>query len=172
MRNFNKTLYQILTKFSISPSDVGLLNSKVEFIRRLDYLIRNNKKEKTKTTFETQEVHDRLESEINQQHSGKDESQKEHILSEKLDEIRKHKKNHFWMNTGTMKLSTIHSFKGWEIHTLFLIIENEDESNAFGTSELIYTGLTRARVNLFILNLGNEKYDGFFKSYIENCYNI
>ena len=28
------------------------------------------------------------------------------------------------MNSGTTKLSTIHSFKGWEIHTLFLIIDN------------------------------------------------
>ena len=29
----------------------------------------------------------------------------------------------FWNNRGLVKFSTIHSFKGWEVDTLFLIIE-------------------------------------------------
>lgn len=31
---------------------------------------------------------------------------------------------------------------------------------------LIYTALTRAKCNIFILNLGNKKYDEFFKKNI------
>lgn len=73
------------------------------------------------------------------------------------------------MKTGTVKLSTIHSFKGWEIDTLFLLIEKEDEKE-FANAELIYTGLTRARRNLVIFNLGNRKYDKFFKSEIDTKY--
>ena len=38
-----------------------------------------------------------------------------------LDKIRKNKKLHFWMNSGVTKFSTVHSYKGWEIKTLFLI---------------------------------------------------
>ncbi len=72
------------------------------------------------------------------------------------------------MKTGTVKLSTVHSFKGWEIDTLFLLIENEENENEFTNAELIYTGLTRARRNLVIFNLGNIKYDEFFKNEIVN----
>ena len=68
------------------------------------------------------------------------------------------------MNSGTTKLSTIHSFKGWEIPTLFLIVESEsDEEHEFTTDELIYTAITRCRQNLIIINIGNHRYDNFFK---------
>src|ERR1051326_3776096 len=145
-------MLEVIKKYSITPSNIGLLNSKVEYIRGLDNLLRQKTKEKTKTTFETQEVYDHLKKEVKENNTDKDERQLEKILAEKLEDIRKHKKNHFWMNTGTMKLSTIHSFKGWEIHSLFLLIESEDGQNEFGTNELIYTGLTRARINLFVFN--------------------
>jgi hypothetical protein len=59
-----------------------------------------------------------------------------------------------------LKLSTIHSFKGWEANTLFLILEPRYESGEFKLSfdELIYTGLTRSKLNLIILNYGNGDY--------------
>jgi ATP-dependent exoDNAse (exonuclease V) alpha subunit len=71
------------------------------------------------------------------------------------------------MNSGTTKLSTIHSFKGWEITTLILIIENENlDQQKFTTDELIYTAITRCRQNLIIINTGNKRYDQFFKEVI------
>jgi superfamily I DNA/RNA helicase len=76
--------------------------------------------------------------------------------------IRDHKKLHFWMNSGTIKVSTINSFKGWESEVVFLIIEPKyDMTTAFNLSfdELLYTGLTRSRNNLVIINYGNEEYD-------------
>lgn len=82
-------------------------------------------------------------------------------LSNNLKIIRNNKKIHFFMNSGTIKLSTIHSFKGWESELLFLIIEPKnnlysDYENSF--DEIIYTGLTRCRSNLVIINYGNEYY--------------
>lgn len=65
----------------------------------------------------------------------------------------RNKKLHFEMNRGTIKFSTIHSFKGLECSCVFLII-NESSSN----DELLYTGLTRCRNNLVIVNLGNHEY--------------
>jgi hypothetical protein len=63
------------------------------------------------------------------------------------------------MNSAGVKLSAINSFKGWEINTLFLIIDGESN---FETSEKIYTALTRCRSRLFILNINHADYDTFF----------
>jgi superfamily I DNA/RNA helicase len=71
--------------------------------------------------------------------------------------IRDNKKLHFWMNSGTVKISTIHSFKGWESEVIFLIIEPNYNEESF--DELLYTGITRARRNLVIINFGNQEYD-------------
>lgn len=67
------------------------------------------------------------------------------------------------MNPGFIKLSTIHSFKGWEIKNLFLIIE-KDEDDSFISPELVYTALTRCQFNLFVINIGNDLYNNFFDS--------
>lgn len=82
-----------------------------------------------------------------------------------LEKIRKNKKWNFWMNTGNIKFSTIHSFKGWEVDSLFLIIEREFDDNNFTTDELIYTAITRCRRNLFILDLDQSRYLEFFNSF-------
>lgn len=75
--------------------------------------------------------------------------------------IRENKKLHFWMNSGTIKISTINSFKGWESEVVFLILEKKyDTSTDFNLSfdELLYTGITRTRGNLVVINFGNEEY--------------
>lgn len=84
--------------------------------------------------------------------------------------IRDNKKIHFWMNSGTIKVSTINSFKGWESEVVFLILEPKfDVATDFNLSfdELLYTGLTRCRRNLVIINYGNEEYDKKIRPIIE-----
>lgn len=76
--------------------------------------------------------------------------------------IRDNKKLHFWMNSGTIKVSTINSFKGWESEVVFLIIEPKYEkvtSFNMAFDELLYTGLTRCIRNLIVVNFGNAEYD-------------
>lgn len=60
------------------------------------------------------------------------------------------------MNSGTVKVSTIHSFKGWESETVFLILENFNFQMTF--DEILYTGITRTRANLILINYGNKEY--------------
>ena len=87
---------------------------------------------------------------------------KQEVYSDNYKNIRDNKKLHFWMNSGTLKISTINSFKGWESEVVFLIVEPKYESsNSFNLSfdELLYTGLTRCRRNLVIINFGNKEYD-------------
>jgi Viral (Superfamily 1) RNA helicase. len=80
--------------------------------------------------------------------------------------IQKNKKIHFWMNTGSIKISTIHSFKGWESEVVFLILEQKsDLSTSF--DELVYTGITRSKRNLIIVNYGNKEYHDAIQPLVE-----
>lgn len=152
-QNLYDVVFDVLKRNEIHSSDAGILCSKVELLRELDYLIRTKKKEKTATTFESQEEFEKIKGNV-----------------KAIEKLRRTKKNHFWMKTGTLKLSTTHSFKGWEINTLFLFIEKEEDDKEFTNAELVYTALTRAKRNLIVFNLGNPKYDNFFKSEIQNCF--
>ena len=82
------------------------------------------------------------------------------------DRLEKVEKNRFTMVTRHLKLSTIQSFKGWEAQTVICIIQNDafSDDNIITSPELIYTGITRAKENLFVINIGNNEYDDFFKT--------
>lgn len=83
------------------------------------------------------------------------------------EDIRKQKKLYFEMNNGSLKLSTIHSFKGWESRVVFLLLDKKYENqNAF--AELVYTGLSRTKENLVIINLGNFDYGSEFKEILSD----
>lgn len=86
---------------------------------------------------------------------------KSKIEHDTFDNIRRNKKMNFIMDCGMLKISTIHSFKGWESRAVFLIIENG--LNPTDSDELIYTGITRATERLSIINFGNEGYDRVLK---------
>lgn len=83
--------------------------------------------------------------------------------------IRKNKKMNFWMNCGMVKVSTIHSFKGWESQAIFLIVENNTSKEEF--NELLYTGITRARENLVVINFGNTAYHKILKPLFDKVNN-
>lgn len=87
---------------------------------------------------------------------------KSEVYNDNYKDIRNNKKLHFWMNSGKIKISTINSFKGWESEVVFLIIEPTIFENTYFNhtfDELLYTGITRARKNLVIINFGNREYD-------------
>ena len=69
---------------------------------------------------------------------------------ENIERVRRAKKNHFYANSGLIKLSTIHSFKGLESKTVFYIMSEEDDP------EVVYTSLTRSSENLVIFDIGNK----------------
>ena len=87
---------------------------------------------------------------------------KSEVYNDNYSSIRDNKKIHFWMNCGKLKISTINSFKGWESEVVFLIIEPTSIENQYFNQtfdELLYTGITRARKNLIVINFGNSVYD-------------
>ncbi len=93
------------------------------------------------------------------------------VYADNYKNIRDNKKLHFWMNSGTIKISTINSFKGWESEVVFLILEPRyDTTTPFNMSfdELLYTGLTRCKKNLVIINFGNAEYDSKIRPLINS----
>lgn len=143
-----KIISDIKEKLKIN-NNFCILWPEKEKLREIDYYYREKFKLKTTTTFETKEIFNI-------------------IKNNKLDveKIEKNKKYNFNNNSKLTKISTIQSFKWLETDNVFLIIEKDNQNlKDIQTEELIYTWLTRAKENLIIINIENEKYDKFFKKY-------
>lgn len=141
---------------SIQPQDICILGHSNNLLRDLDYKIRKETNQKTYTTFETHEMLEYFKKKY---------PNDPHAIQCAVKEVQRNKRFNFWMNAGGMKLSTIHSFKGWEINTLFLII---DGNSKFESDEVIYTAITRCRNRLYLINIHDKKYDDFFRSELIN----
>lgn len=136
-------IYKNIKDENLHSNDVTILCSKISTMREIDYIVRNKFNEKTLTTFETKEMLESPHSKV-------------------TDSIRKIKKIGFNLNSGLLKLSTIHSFKGYESPTVFLIIDEKDHD------EMIYVGITRAKFNIMIFLYKESKYQAFFSAAIGN----
>ncbi len=71
----------------------------------------------------------------------------------------RHKKA-FWMGDSRLKMSTIHSFKGWEVFSVIVYVPEQSRFNTEVLDALMYTAITRTRENLIILN-SNTRYRKF-----------
>ncbi len=169
--NINSTnivnyIFETIYNNNIHSNDIGILGPEIDYLREVDLNIRKLKKEKTRTMFETHEIYEYLKNKYIEKGMKGDNLNKS--LKEEVERVRRSKKFNFWMNPGTIKISTIHSFKGWEIDTLFLIITEKIEEKYIFLEELIYTALTRAKRNLCIINFNNTNIHVFFKNNINN----
>lgn len=66
-----------------------------------------------------------------------------------------HKKA-FWMGDSRLKISTIHSFKGWELLNIVLYIPKRAPESNKKLDAIVYTAITRTRENLIVLNSNNR----------------
>ena len=151
---------EVQKKYSVHDDDICILSHMVSNVRPIEKKFRDNGFN-TITTFETEEEYNYILNNIA-------------IKSQKmeLENLRRIAKYNFWMESGKIKLATIHSYKGWSASTEILIIgENADakkdfEEDTFLNEETVYTGITRAVRHLIIINIGNQKYDGFFREHV------
>lgn len=75
---------------------------------------------------------------------------------------KRHKKS-FWMGDGRLKISTIHSFKGWEVLNVIIYIPEMHTENSSSMDSIVYTALTRTRENVIVLN-ANDRYKNYGKT--------
>ncbi len=77
------------------------------------------------------------------------------------DEAKYHPhKKAFWMGDSRLKMSTIHSFKGWELLNIVLFIPKKAPESNKRLDAIVYTAITRTRENLIVLN-AHRRYDQF-----------
>ncbi len=84
---------------------------------------------------------------------------------------RQIKKRYFRINTPHLKMSTFHSFKGWEARNVIIVIPEDQKSiEVMKKFDLmIYSSLTRTQENLFIINQ-SFKYQQFGAENFENTF--
>jgi hypothetical protein len=83
-----------------------------------------------------------------------------HVFEEDSETRYHPHKKAFWMGDGRLKMSTIHSFKGWELLNIVLFIPEKAPETNKRLDALVYTALTRTRENVIILN-ANKRYNNF-----------
>lgn len=83
-----------------------------------------------------------------------------HVFEENTEARYHPHKKAFWMGDSRLKMSTIHSFKGWELLNIVLFIPEKAPENNKKLDAIVYTALTRTRENLIILN-ANKRYENF-----------
>ncbi len=162
-----KYVIGIINTYELNSRDVVVMAESINILRELAYHYRIMTNEKVMINFETKQQYDEVRKKTSPMYIKKD-----------LDDIRRAAKTHFTTFCDEIKMSTIQSFKGWESDSVILFLQPRNDKhydqNIFGIEErenkpaLIYTALTRAKCNLFIINLGNEKYETFFKNKIKN----
>ena len=141
----------IINDYELNVADTVVLASSIQFLRGIEEEYVKQTGLKTMITFETESQFQEVWC-----HS-------KYIKSD-LEDIRRVAKVHFSTNCEEIKMSTIHSFKGWESKNVILFLQPDNVIDKNENSDaLIYTAMTRARCNLFIISLGNEKYDEFFR---------
>lgn len=138
----------------IHPNDITIVSSKEDLLREVDFAIRTGTphQERTITSFASKEDIERVRG-------------KRLGRAEEKNELRKlsaSRKQGFNLNSGVMKLSTLHSFKGFESPTVFVLVNDLDGP------ELVYTGLTRAKENIVVLLPSGSRYFDFFAQYLES----
>lgn len=147
---------EIISTNSLALKDTVILSQTNSIIRNVEKAYRTRTAQKPMTTCETQEYYDYLKKSNSP------------YFDDEIRRIRNNKKTHFTMMTNEIKMSSIYSYKGWEAENVILLIQPENDSiNADGEermamAELVYTALTRARSNLFIVNIGNNSFHMFF----------
>lgn len=73
-------------------------------------------------------------------------------LDMRLDNLRRGRKVAFRMQTGRIKICTIHSFKGWELKRVLVFYHPIGENQLQNRASLLYTAITRTQEYLTIFN--------------------
>ncbi len=156
-------LTEIINNSNNEPKDFVVLASYSKLLQTIDSKYREMTGEETEITFVSTEQYERLKH----LHNVSDEHPASWKFNRDYAALGRTRKQLFTTDKRCLKLSTIKSFKGWESPSVIVILDDEYNSKAACyipmEPEMMYTAITRARENLYIINIGNETYDKFFK---------
>lgn len=179
-RTLSGSVQWILSHYNLNEGETVVLSNQITLLRNIDYFYRQTSEHSTTRTFESREEYVEVmqkrkvpiqnESDYQDCEDNSDSDKMAKAQAElDLRSIRRVAKVHFTTDTPHLKFATIPSFKGWEADSVILILDQaSDRKNisGIGRHALTYTAITRARKNLFILNISNTEYDEFFRQHI------
>lgn len=148
----------IISNDNNDEKDFVVLASTTELLSKMDSLYRQKTNKQTEITFVSTEALDRLK----QIHGVTDETTANWKFNNDFDALERTRKQLFTTDKRCLKLSTIQSFKGWESPSVIVILESDFTANGPLSPQTIYTAITRARENMYIINIGNNSYHNFF----------
>lgn len=154
-RRINEIVYNIkhhvnylIRELDAKINDIVILSGSIHLMREIENTLRYNTREKniyskTATTFVPLDAIKKG-------------------VDKKADKSYKMK---FFRNIGPLKISTVHSFKGWEAKFVILIIHDPSHNNLIHESfdDSYYVGLTRAKDELLVIDTCG-KYEQFFQA--------
>ncbi len=148
-----------ILKYDIVGKSVVMLSQSRNILRNISHIYTTRTGNEYKSTFMNYEDFEI----IKKRHKGA-------MLERVVNDEERVIKSHFLLSNEKLNFSTIHSFKGWEANTVILLIQPDGDPkynshavpSKFRSPSVIYTGLTRAKTNLFIINMGDSLYHEFF----------
>ena len=155
-------IINIISNDNNEARDFAVLASSTKLLRNIDILYRQRTNEQTEITFISNETLERLK----QIHQVTDEKAANWKFNRDFEALERTRKQLFTTDKRCLKISTIQSFKGWESPSVIVILENDIvlHNTTFRpmSPQAIYTAITRARENMYIINIGNDTYHNFF----------
>ena len=155
-------IINIISNDNNEAKDFVVLASSTKLLRNIDILYRQKTNEQTEITFISNEVLERLK----QIHQVDDEKVVNWKFNRDFEALERTRKQLFTTDKRCLKISTIQSFKGWESPSVIVILESDPtlHNTTFCpmSPQTIYTAITRARENMYIINIGNDTYHDFF----------
>ena len=155
-------IIDIISNDNNEARDFVLLASSTKLLRGIDTLYRQKTNEETEITFISTEALERLK----QIHHVTDEKTANWKFNRDFEALERTRKQLFTTDKRCLKISTIQSFKGWESPSVIVILESDfalpNTTYRPMSPQTIYTAITRARENMYIINIGNDTYHEFF----------
>ena len=151
----------IISNDSNEARDFVVLASSTKLLRNIDTLYRQRTNEQTEITFISTEALEKLK----QIQNVSDERAANWKFNRDFEALDRTRKQLFTTEKRCLKISTIQSFKGWESPSVIVILESDFalHNTTFRpmSPQTIYTAITRARENMYIINIGNDTYHNF-----------
>jgi ATP-dependent exoDNAse (exonuclease V) beta subunit len=145
------SMQSYIRSHNLHPNDLVVLSSQISLVRQINQFW--IEKEKTHFMFESYEELSVCTNKCIGELKNLDERELNILVNQNIadiERVRRTKKNHFYSNSGLIKLSTIHSYKGLESKTVFYIMGEKDDA------EVVYTSITRSSENLVVFDVGSK----------------
>ena len=111
-----KSVDWIMSHFNLQARDVVVLAESIDLLRDVAYCYKAEFQREVMANFESKEIFDKLQCRW---------GCKSFVLLKNLTETRRVLKTHFTTDCDVVKMSTIHSFKGWESKSVILLLQKE-----------------------------------------------